>query len=119
MLPPKYNDIQIYDKYIFATGEVGQDKKIFDIYDKDGNFVKSLRTDLRRINDRLAFYDDRKIESYDRYKGFNVMDMDTLKTYNSIKDYIIFKNPDNELLKDCDISEQRFGFTIKYKKKLF
>ena len=119
LLPPKYNDFQIYDKYIFATGEVGQDKKIFDIYDKDGNFVKSLQTYLRRINDRLAFYDDRKIVFYDRYKDFKVMDMDTLKTYDSVKDYIIFKNPDNELLKDCDVSEQKLGFTIKYKKKLF
>ena len=110
----KYMNIIQFEKYIYA----GDPKNnIYHIYDRDGKIVKTLSSPIW-IPDasNLAQIIDKKPCPYEiGDSDYKVMDMNTLKIYNSIKDYVISKNPDNELLKDCDIYNHRHGFMIRYR----
>ena len=123
LIPPQYTNIYVFDKYIYATnndmtghGYKTTGKRLYHIYDKQGNLVKTLSKGMKRVNNNLMS-ETRELYKYDGGHHCKVMDMNTLKTYDSIKDFIIAQNPNNQLLKDCDITIDDYGFEIRYHKK--
>ena len=109
LIPYISGEIEITPTSIIATKQINGFFNLTYIYDHTGKEKMKLKIagDLIGIN---------------LYKTFDnkYIDLETYKTYNSVNDYIISKNPHNQTLKDAEISNFGYsGYFIRYKKPIF
>ena len=110
IIPATNNEIRVKENAIIVSESTNPmiHLKLY-IYDHKGNLKMTRSGEFRSINSNHLVVNNEYI------------DLQTFKSYNSLRDLILDKNPDDELLKEAEITDRYFGpgFLVKYKKPWF